>query len=709
MKIPSVGLDSVTDYGSRGGGDGSNRSGSRSNKTERSVSSQDRLRIAMKNAPHRGITNSNAQLDGSDEAHNDDGYLLTLDDRNGSGYRSEGSIDTGQEKANNKVYTSFIPSESSGDDERSGRSHLSEDSGRNSLNTFSECLMSIGSQEQLNYLKKTQRGSSTGYMPTELYGYGEGSNRSDDRQNNNAYDGSGDDSEGHRRSGNRRAVSRVESLKHLKEQLAKVHNYHETNAGMKVTLMELKDRFATKKKLKPKPGRLQRRSSISSVGSSYTVESLADKASVGSRADVSTYSMDIEELGKLETGIYNQRRPSLTTTTKGDEGQRSQSSLPVSNVVPAETEQQKKTSHKTDQMVGSLVWFSFHTPRTVLEDLISHEIDLWRKENIEGKSHHSGRKKMKMTSKGLLPDLDSEHLDDGSLSSLSDDGGAAENYGTNFSENMIRIQRRNISNPMITLPKAVERECALLFVDMSGFTKLSTMLDVESLSKVINSYFDMIVSEVLQYGGDILKFAGDAFFAEWKVVNDTSPDHGKAKTPLSDLNASLVSMSPNDPDGWDTDQIPPLSMCVLNASKCAISIVEKFSDYNVTASGNTNDAMLNVHCGIGMGHIVGLHVGDYKEDQEEEGVELRREFLILGEPIDQVSCASSGSQQNFFEPCSSQLSYTCFLRLLELPMLPTPARSWYLQKRCNRLRISVTCCLPARRSRFALRTSTRAT
>jgi class 3 adenylate cyclase len=82
---------------------------------------------------------------------------------------------------------------------------------------------------------------------------------------------------------------------------------------------------------------------------------------------------------------------------------------------------------------------------------------------------------------------------------------------------------------------------ALLFVDMSGFTKLAQVLDVESLSKVrerielqlpfqsnsfssnnlyyqaINCYFQAIVDEVTTHGGDILKFAGDAIFAEWRV------------------------------------------------------------------------------------------------------------------------------------------------------------------------------------------------
>jgi hypothetical protein len=42
-----------------------------------------------------------------------------------------------------------------------------------------------------------------------------------------------------------------------------------------------------------------------------------------------------------------------------------------------------------------------------------------------------------------------------------------------------------------TLPIMTYFECALLFVDISGFTKLSTLLDPENLSKVINTYFEV--------------------------------------------------------------------------------------------------------------------------------------------------------------------------------------------------------------------------
>lgn len=41
------------------------------------------------------------------------------------------------------------------------------------------------------------------------------------------------------------------------------------------------------------------------------------------------------------------------------------------------------------------------------------------------------------------------------------------------------------------LPIVTYFNCALLFVDISGFTKLSTLLDPENLSKVINTYFEV--------------------------------------------------------------------------------------------------------------------------------------------------------------------------------------------------------------------------
>lgn len=51
---------------------------------------------------------------------------------------------------------------------------------------------------------------------------------------------------------------------------------------------------------------------------------------------------------------------------------------------------------------------------------------------------------------------------------------------------------------------------AVLFADISGFTRLANLLSVEQLQIHISNYFSMLFECVEQFGGDILKICGDA-------------------------------------------------------------------------------------------------------------------------------------------------------------------------------------------------------
>lgn len=172
--------------------------------------------------------------------------------------------------------------------------------------------------------------------------------------------------------------------------------------------------------------------------------------------------------------------------------------------------------------------------------------------------------------------------------------------------------RKIIAKEYLPLPHSSAYQCALLFVDISGFTKLATALEPEHLSKAINSYFQLIINEVTAHGGDVLKFAGDGVFVEWKAALP-----GSSPSLMESKKLSLIE-------------------CVCVAATCAAKIVAKCSDFPIFAhhalgsiSGGPGSqlAKLNVHCGLGMGQIIGVHVGDY---------EARREYVILGDPIDQV-------------------------------------------------------------------------
>ena len=53
----------------------------------------------------------------------------------------------------------------------------------------------------------------------------------------------------------------------------------------------------------------------------------------------------------------------------------------------------------------------------------------------------------------------------------------------------------------------------VLLYDLSGFTKLSETLDGPDIIEMLNSYFGMVVREVEQAGGNVLKFMGDGMLA----------------------------------------------------------------------------------------------------------------------------------------------------------------------------------------------------
>ena len=68
-------------------------------------------------------------------------------------------------------------------------------------------------------------------------------------------------------------------------------------------------------------------------------------------------------------------------------------------------------------------------------------------------------------------------------------------------------------------------EAAVLFADISGFTDLSDKFQnfenaASKLSMVLNCYLGTMVQEILSRGGDIIKYAGDAFIAIFRSEDE---------------------------------------------------------------------------------------------------------------------------------------------------------------------------------------------
>ncbi len=61
--------------------------------------------------------------------------------------------------------------------------------------------------------------------------------------------------------------------------------------------------------------------------------------------------------------------------------------------------------------------------------------------------------------------------------------------------------------------RAVEIDATLLFSDVSGFTAMSSKMTASEVIALMNAYFDELCPVVVEHGGDIDKFIGDAIMA----------------------------------------------------------------------------------------------------------------------------------------------------------------------------------------------------
>lgn len=190
-------------------------------------------------------------------------------------------------------------------------------------------------------------------------------------------------------------------------------------------------------------------------------------------------------------------------------------SVSVPGDLASKVRRRPRVSLHRENLIDSLAWFSFHTPKCVLEDLTSNELEKFE-EVLNGASmtvlntlgqappHRAAsrprRSIVSSRSSSATPgDTDS---DDGSVSSLSDDESKSGSQSKKYKKRKARSKGKQTADILLSkrlpqntlkMPYSTKQDCALVFVDISGFTKLSTILDEESLSKVRYSDYDFVL------------------------------------------------------------------------------------------------------------------------------------------------------------------------------------------------------------------------
>jgi adenylate cyclase len=72
-----------------------------------------------------------------------------------------------------------------------------------------------------------------------------------------------------------------------------------------------------------------------------------------------------------------------------------------------------------------------------------------------------------------------------------------------------------IENPKLLALHGEKKEIFVLFSDLEGFTKMSHAIPPEMVAKLLNRYLALLSNVVLEHGGVIDKFVGDAVVAFW--------------------------------------------------------------------------------------------------------------------------------------------------------------------------------------------------
>ena len=114
-------------------------------------------------------------------------------------------------------------------------------------------------------------------------------------------------------------------------------------------------------------------------------------------------------------------------------------------------------------------------------------------------------------------------------------------------------------------------EIVALFCDMRGFTSLSENLDPDTVVKMLNTYYTVLVEVINSFKGTVVQFVGDEIFAVFGA-------------PL------------------------PIEDCVESALRCALAMVSGMKDINAKIA-NIIGHYINVGIGLNFGPVIACNLG----------------------------------------------------------------------------------------------------
>jgi adenylate cyclase len=128
-----------------------------------------------------------------------------------------------------------------------------------------------------------------------------------------------------------------------------------------------------------------------------------------------------------------------------------------------------------------------------------------------------------------------------------------------------------------------KKEMTVLFSDIRGFTTLSEKLEPEKLVAILNEYFTAMTEVILQSGGVLDKFIGDAIMAFWGAPQE-APDHAQraCRTALKMI-AKLEELKKE----WSKRDLPEINIGVgINSGQMIVGNMGSAKRFDYTVIGD---------------------------------------------------------------------------------------------------------------------------
>lgn len=146
-----------------------------------------------------------------------------------------------------------------------------------------------------------------------------------------------------------------------------------------------------------------------------------------------------------------------------------------------------------------------------------------------------------------------------------------------------KVVAQLLDNPQLVSLGGEERLATVFFSDIAGFTSVSEKLSPPDLVGLLNDYFTEMTQIVLDHGGIIDKYLGDAIMAEFGVPL-TRPDHAdQAVTAALGMQTRLKALRKI----WQAKGLPPLHCRVgINTGPMIVGNIGSTNVFDYTVIGD---------------------------------------------------------------------------------------------------------------------------